>query len=185
MSHLTRNQILATADKTLSEAEEERLKLHLNECARCRNEVAFQRAISAVAREVLQTKTSVRFTDRVMSRVLQTATNSSISYRILQNLGYVFAMMLVVGVLGYVLMNPSRFLGSQTSTQPSELAKSWDAVSSQMSQFFQRSTSQFDQALVQKTDTPSWKIILMALSILGVYGVLYRFVFQKVVRMKL
>lgn len=185
MSHLTRQQILAAVDKRLSMTEHARLQLHLNDCARCRNEVALQQELTSVAREALQTRASVRFTDRVMSRVLRTATSSTFAYKILQNIGYVFAMMLVVGVLGIVLMNPSRFLGGQSQGQPSEFLTSWNTVSDQINQFFQQSTSQLNQTVAQRTALPSWKIILMTLCILGVYGVVDRYVIQKVVRMKL
>ncbi len=185
MSHLTKQQILEAVDNRLSSTEHARLQLHLNDCARCRNEVAFQQALTSVARESLQMKTSVRFTDRVMSRVLRTATSSTFAYKILQNIGYVFAMMLVVGVLGTVLMNPSRFLGSQSQSLPSEFLTKWNTVSGQINQFFQKSTSQLKETLAQRTALPSWKIILMTLCILGVYAVVDRYVIQKVVRMKL
>jgi hypothetical protein len=185
MNHLTRQQILATVDNELGKTDQERLQLHLNDCARCRNEVAVQRALTSVARESLQTRASVRFTERVMSKVLRTAKYSSFTYKILQNLGYVFAMMLVVGVLGTVLMNPSRFLSGQSPSQPSEFLTKWNTVSGQINQFFQQSTSQLNQTLAQRTSPPSWKIILMTLCILGVYAVVDRYVIQRVVRMKM
>ncbi|MGH2567220.1 MAG: anti-sigma factor family protein [Bacteroidota bacterium] len=182
MNHMTQEQLFAFVDGRL---EDDRVTAHLDECRRCRKEVAFQRSLVGTARGLPLTKPSARLTERVMSRVLRTTQERSFSYRILQNLGYVFAMMMVLAVLGYILNNSASFLVAEHEAQPSELVTAWKSYYSQMNQLLTKSSAQFSQAVTQRTATSAWKIVLTTFCILVGYGALDRFVLQKVIRMKM
>lgn len=185
MNHLTQEQIFAFIDGNFDDALEHQINAHLAACTRCNNEVALQRALLRTARELPLSKTSRGFTERVMGRVLRPARNNSLSYKILQNLGYVFAMMIVLAVLGYFLTNPSALFVKGADTQPSELSRAWKTFSTEVGQFLTLHTTQLSQTVAQKKSTPISRIITVTVFVLIAFGVLDRFVLQKVVRMKL
>jgi len=184
MDHLTQEQIFAFLDSQLDDALEHRFNAHLAECARCRNEVALQRSLARTVSELPLEETSTRFTGRVMSRVLQSQ-KRSFSEKILQNLGYAFAMMMVLGVLGYLLSNSSSLFSGSGESQPSEFVTAWKTFSANASQFLTQSTSQMSNTVTQQTATPLAKILTITFLVLIGLVAIDRFVLQKVVRMKL
>lgn len=182
MNHLSQEQVYLFIDGVVEGPILRQIQEHLDRCERCRREVELQRRLTRAARELPLAKTSERFTQRVMSRVLRSASERSLSYRLLQNLGYVFAMMVVLGVLGYILTNPSRLFVTDSETKPSEVVTAWQSFANRFHQLLSDGTAKLNQTMSQHATTPTWKIISMTVAVLFGLALFDRFVLRKVVR---
>ncbi len=116
MTHLTTKQIQQMADGTLDYAAQAQCTSHLAVCERCRKEIEFQKAITRVARHQPVVNTSAGFVTNVMHRIVP-GLQKSWKTRLVDNLGNIFAMCLVLAILGYAISTPSLF---QSPDQPAE-----------------------------------------------------------------
>ena len=111
MTHLTQAQILQMADGTADYATQATVTNHLAVCSRCRSELELQRSLLRAARRMPLPSVSDRFTRAVMARILPKEQNPAAAW-ILNNMGNMFAMMAVLGVLAYVLTSPAPVVGT-------------------------------------------------------------------------
>ena len=124
MNHLTTSQLMQFSDGTADFATQAACSNHLAVCAICRKEVEVQKLLLLAARRMPLVAPSKGFTGRVMRSVVRPMAYP-VAARVLNNLGNVFGMMLVLGVVGYFVMNP---VVLQRSPEPSETSKMVDGV---------------------------------------------------------
>ena len=184
MDHLSRQQIFALIDGQLDDADERRYNAHLAGCVRCRREAQLQRSLGRTVHHLPLEKTSARFTERTMNRILHVR-QQSLSYKILQHVGSAAAMVAVLVVLGYILNTPSKWVSGSESSTMTGLTNTWEAISKSLTTFISKSTTQLNTTVATQTSTPTSKIVVMTLLVLLGYAALDRFVLKKVIRMKL
>ena len=184
MEHLSQQQMSMLIDSQLDDAEERLVKTHLLSCARCTAEVTLQRSLVRAARELPLERTSQRFTERLMSRVIHSS-KPAFSYKLLQNLGSAFAMIAVLVVLGYVLSSPPALLSGASDSPSSELFTAWKTFYTNVYAFLTQSTTQLNQTVTQQTAAPISKILVTTFLVLVGFFALDRFVLQKIVRTKM
>ena len=184
MDHLSQQQIVALIDGRLDDAEEHLHNAHLAVCTRCRNEVALQRSLGRIVHDLPLEKTSQRFTERTMKRVLH-AGKQSFSYKVLQHVSSVAAMAAVLVVLGYILSSPSELFVGTDNSATSEMFTAWKTFYTSVQSVLSQGTAQVSKAVTSQTTTPASKIITTTLLVLVGLAALDRFVFQKMVRTKM
>ncbi len=110
MKHLTVSQLLQNVDGTADYAAQAAVTSHLAVCQRCRDEVEFQRSLMREARRIPPPQVSGNFTKRVMIQILPKDQNAIAAW-VLNNMGNVFAMMVVLAMLAFVLTSPTPMVG--------------------------------------------------------------------------
>lgn len=186
MNHLTTEQLFQYVDGTLQDSERPPLESHLSLCLRCRREVEFQRTLAGVTRGLPLVKPSARFTERVMTSVLPKPQPSWVA-KIMNNLGNVFAMMLVLGVLGYVLFSPSLKSDIQPS-QPSQLSealKTFSGFYNKFSNAIAHQSTQLTKGTAANSSGEGTKILLFTIVCLVVLASFDKFIIQRKIHTKL
>ncbi|MBI3786734.1 MAG: zf-HC2 domain-containing protein [Ignavibacteriales bacterium] len=186
MNHLTTEQLFRYVDETLPDAERSQLESHLLLCLRCRREVELQITLARITRELPLVKPSNRFTERVMASVLPKPQLSWVT-KIINNLGNVFAMMLVLGVLGYVLFSPSFKTDVQPSkpSQLSEALKTFSGFYNKFSNVLVHQSTQLTKGSTATSSGEGTKILLFTIVCLVVLASFDKFIIQRKVHTKL
>ncbi len=183
MTHLTVPQILQFLDGTADYATQAQCTNHLAVCGQCRREVEVHKKLSKASKQN-PFATSARFTERVMSRIAPEL-RTSWSSRILNNVAGAFAMMVVLGVFGYVVTSTSDFK-LESSPEYSTMAKSFTESYAKLKKSVQEET---DKMAVKTKASPSsnssQRIILFAFLALLTLGVIDRFVLRQLMKTKL
>ena len=182
MNHLTTTEIFGVVDGTILNGEKNAVLQHLEVCGRCRREVAFQKTLALAARQQVLTKPSKGFTERVMSAVVPSA-RRSLASRLLDNLGNVFAMMLVVGVVGYIVSGPALSGGTIGQSETYQLFKSFSDGYANVNQFLTQQSFLPKQKDV--SNTSGVKVLLFTIATLFFFAVVDRFVLRQFLKMKL
>jgi hypothetical protein len=115
MSHLTTNEVFQIVDETLANGVRTKIVAHLEICARCRQEVEFQRRVLRVAKGAPLVRPSADFRERVLKSVTPQSQSGWLS-KIVNNLGSILAMGIVLTIVWFAGSNTSPGSGS---TQPS------------------------------------------------------------------
>lgn len=149
MTHLTQTQICQTIDGTADYATQAAATSHLAVCQRCRGEVELQRSMMRAARRIPPPQVSEQFTKRVMARVLP-KNQSPLAAWILNNMGNVFAMMVVLAVLTFVMTNPTPLVGTTDSSPGQawmdEMSRGMENGYAKITSFLQRNSQAADHA---------------------------------------
>lgn len=182
MKHLTTTEVFGIVDGTILDGEKTSVLQHLDECVRCRREVAFQKTLALAARNQSLMKPSKGFTARVMSSALPSE-NRSLASRLLDNLGNVFAMMLVVGIVGYIVSGPALSGSAAGQSETYQLFKSFSDGYAKVNQFFSQQSFVAKQKVVETTS--GMKILLFTIAALLFFAALDRFVLRQFLKMKL
>ena len=182
MNHLMMNQILQFVDGTADYATQAQCTNHLAVCERCRREVEIQKRLSKVARQNVY-RTSARFTERVMSRVAPQLHLSWMN-RLLNNLSGVFAMMLVLGVLGYAISSTSGF-ESAANPELSSLTKSFTDSYAKLKESIHEETNKWTDKVTPPTSGRSQRFVIFAFFALLALGIVDRFVLRQLMKSKL
>ncbi|MGB2869892.1 MAG: hypothetical protein WBD36_15695 [Bacteroidota bacterium] len=182
MKHLTTTEIFGVVDGTILNGEKTTVLRHLEECGRCRQEVAFQKTLALAARNQSLTKPSKGFTARVMSTVLPPV-HRSLTSRLLDNLGNLFAMMLVVGVVGYIVSGPALSSGSTAQSETYQLFKGFSDGYATVNQFLSQQSFLAKQKVVETTSGA--KVLLFTIATLLFLAAIDRFVLRQFLKMKL
>jgi anti-sigma factor RsiW len=124
MKHLSTTEIFEIVDDTIANGARTKLMIHLEECAKCRQEVEFHRKLERSAKAAPLARPSRDFTARVLSRI-SPRTQQSWSSKIIDNLGSILAMGLVLTVVWYANTNPALSSSSNQITVFSQLAKTY------------------------------------------------------------
>lgn len=184
MIHLTTKQILQFVDGTLDYASQAQCTNHLAVCARCRSEVEFQKTLAKIARRQPSVQPSGRFAARVMGRIIPQK-RKTWANTVLDNLGNVFAMFVVLTVVGYAIANPSLFTPKDHSSQPSLLSQTIAGTYNKIVQSFAERTKDATQTVVSTSANDSSRVISMTLMTLLFLIVLDQFVLKRYTGMKM
>jgi len=184
MIHLTTKQVLQFVDGTLDYASQAQCTNHLAVCAQCRSEVEFQKTLAKVSRRQPTVQPSGQFASRVMGRVFPQK-RKTVASTILDNLGNVFAMFVVLTVVGYAIANPSLFTPQDRPAQPSVLSQTIAATYGKIVQSFAERTKDATQTVVSTSTNDSSRVISMTIMTLLILIVLDQFVLKRYTGMKM
>jgi hypothetical protein len=184
MMHLTTKQTLQFVDGTLDYASQAQCTSHLAVCAQCRSEVEFQKTLAKVSRRQPTVQPSRQFVSRVMGKVVPQK-RKTWANTILDNLGNVFAMFVVLTVVGYAIANPSLFTPQDPSTQPSVISQTIADTYSKIVQSFADRTKDATQTVVSTSTNDSSRVISITLITLLFLVVLDQFVLKRYTGSKL
>jgi anti-sigma factor RsiW len=101
--HCTSEQLQMLLDGRLAGGEREVVLTHLQECARC---MAASRGLEQLDRGLRQLPVSaagVEFTEKVMEAITPSG-RLSFAFRLVENLAYVFALLIVTGIIAVVFV---------------------------------------------------------------------------------
>lgn len=184
MNHLTTKQILEFTDATLDYAAQAQCTSHLAVCARCRREVDLQKLVSKVSRQQPVVTTSSGFVHRVMARIVPQP-QKAWKTRVIDNLGNVFAMAMVLAVLGYAVTNPSLFRVQEQSSRQSFIPQSVTDAYAKVVQSFSQRANDATKQMVSSTGYENAKIISLTIFSLLILVALDQFVLKRYLGMKM
>ncbi len=170
MTHLTTKQIIQIVDGTLDYASQAQCTTHLAVCAQCRKEVEFEKAVAKVARRQTVVSPSKDFVRNVMGRIVP-KTSATWKQKVVDNLGNVFAMCMVLAILGYAISTPSLFQAPSGSPQQNIIPKYVsDTYTKIVESLSQRTTDVTKKMVSSSTDDRTKKISLTLFSLLILIG---------------
>ena len=178
MTHLTTKQILQFVDGTLDYASQAQCTSHLAVCERCRHEVGFQKAVAKVSRHQALVPVSSRFTQNLMAQVVPEM-RTSWKTKFVDNLGNVFAMCLVLIILGYAVSTPSIFQVTDQAAQPSLIPPVVSDTYAKIVQSFSQRASDASKQVVTSSGNESTKTIGLAVISLLILAALDQFVLKR------
>ncbi len=183
MTHLTTKQILQMVDGTLDYAAQAQCTSHLAVCDRCRREMEFEKAVARTAKHQPVVRTSAGFAGAVMLRVVP-GLKKSWKTRLVDNLGNIFAMCLVLAILGYAVATPALFQTPEDTTQQSIVPPVVSETYGKIVDSFSRHANEATNQLVSSKGNDSSRMIsVMILSLLLLAGI-DQFVLKRFVGMK-
>ena len=184
MTHLTTKQIMQVIDGTLDYASQTQCTSHLAVCERCRHEIDFQKAIARVSRHQPVITTSAGFAARVMA-VIVPAGQKSWKTRLVDNLGNIFAMCLVLAILGYAVSTPAIFQASDQSTQQSIVPQVVSDTYAKIVDSFSKHANDATKQVVSSSGNNSAKMISLTLISLLVLAGIDQFVLKRFIGMRM
>jgi anti-sigma factor RsiW len=101
--HCTSEQLHTLQDGRLAGVERAEVTGHLEECARCRRAYRNIQQLDRSLRELPIAAAGAGFTDKVMEKVLPSG-HLSLAFRIVENLAYMFAVLIVTGIITVVFI---------------------------------------------------------------------------------
>ncbi len=162
MTHLTTKQILQMVDGTLDYAAQAQCTSHLAVCERCRHEMEFQKAVAKAARHQPLAHTSPGFVQAVLRRVAP-GPRKSWRTRIVDNLGNVFAMAMVLAILGYAVSTPSLFQTQDQSSQRSYMPPVVSETYAKIVQTISSGTTDASKQVAVSTGNEGTKLIALTI----------------------
>jgi hypothetical protein len=184
MNHLTTKQVLQMVDGTLDYASQAQCTSHLAVCQRCRNEIELQKAITKVSRHQPIANASAGFVRKVMLQIVPER-KKSWKTRLVDNLGNIFAMCMVLAILGYAISTPALFQAPEQSTQqsfiPPVVSETYAKITDAFSKRAKEATSQLTGS---KGNDGTNMVSLMVLSLLLLAGI-DQFVLKRFVGMRM
>lgn len=184
MIHLTTQQILQFVDGTLDYASQAQCTNHLAVCGRCRKEVEFQKVIAKASRHQPVIQTSAGFVRRVMTHIVPRQ-EKTWKTRIIDNLGNVFAMAMVLAVLGYAITTPSLFQVQEQSSQKSIIPQAVTDTYVKIVHSFSQRADAATQQVLSTTGNESNKMISLTVLSLFILIALDQFVLKRYMGMKM
>ncbi len=176
MSHLTFKQIQDIADRSdTSDA----LLRHVADCRRCAREVAIQRSLARATKDAPVVKTSAAFTRKIMESV-DPGSRQTWLFRLLGGTGNVFAMVLVLAIIGYALVFSPGTSGA--SSEPSAMSKLLTEYYGQLQQVLVQASSTTKGIIASKAPAEESKIFIMMIASVLVLLLLDRFVLGRFLR---
>ena len=184
MIHLTTKQILQFVDGTLDYASQAQCTNHLAVCGRCRKEVELQKVIAKASRHQPVIQTSAGFVRRVMTHIVPRQ-EKTWKTRMIDNLGNVFAMAMVLAVVGYAVTNPSIFKVQEQSTQQSIIPQTVSDTYAKIVRSFSQRANAATQQVLTTTGNESNKMISLTVLSLFILIALDQFVLKRYMGMKM
>lgn len=184
MTHLTTRQILQFADGTLDYAAQAQCTKHLAICERCRREIEFQKVVGKIARHQVPVQPSSGFVQRVMAQIVP-QTRKSWKTRLVDNLGNVFAMAMVLAILGYAISNPSLVQLQQQSTTQAIIPQSVSDAYTKFLQTVSQRASEATQQVAKSTGKENNNIVALTILSLVILGALDQFVLKRYMGLRL
>lgn len=184
MNHLTTKQILQFTDGTLDYAAQAQCTSHLAVCARCRKEVELQKLVLKVSRQQPDVATSSGFVQRLMARIVPQP-RKTWKTRVIDNLGNVFAMAMVLAVLGYAVSNPALFRMQEQTARPSLIPQAVTDTYAKVIESFTQKANDATKQVVTSTGAENTKMISLTLFSLLILVALDQFVLKRYIGMKM
>ncbi len=184
MTHLTTKHILQFTDGTLDYASQAQCTNHLALCARCRKQVELHKAIAKVSRHQPAVRTSPGFVQRVMTRVVPQQ-EKTWKTRLVDNLGNVFAMAMVLAVLGYAITTPSLFRVQEQSWPQSIIPQTVSDTYAKFIHSFSQRADAATQQVLRSTANESNKMISLTVLSLFILVALDQFVLKRYMGMRM
>ncbi len=180
MTHLTTKQILQFTDGTLDYASQAQCTNHLAVCERCRKEIDLQKAISKIARRQTPVQPASGFVQRVMTHILPRQ-QKSWKAKFIDNLGNVFAMAMVLAILGYAISNPSLFhiQVQQQSTTTSIIPQSVSDTYAKFLQSLGQQASAATQRVITTTGRDNNNVVSLTILSILILGALDQLVLKR------
>lgn len=184
MIHLTTKQVMQFIDGTLDYASQAQCTNHLAVCERCRKEVELQKVIAKAARRQPVVHTSSGFLRKIMTRVVPQR-EKTWKTRLIDNLGNVFAMAMVLAVLGYAITNPALFKVQEQSSQQSFVSQTFTDTYTKIIQSFSERANAATKQVVNSTGAGSNMTILLSVLSLFILVALDQFVLKRYMGIKM
>jgi len=184
MTHLTTKQVMQFVDGTLDYASQAQCTSHLAVCERCRREIEFQKALAKSSRRQPVARTSSDFVRRVMTRILPEPQRSW-KTRLIDNLGNVFAMAMVLAILGYAVTNPALFRVQEQQSHPSQITQTFTDTYAKVVQAFSQKASAATKQVVNTTGRDNSEMISLTILSLFILVALDQFVLKRYMGMKI
>lgn len=184
MNHLTQEEIDGLSDGSLNPEHRARVETHVAACARCARELRLQQNLGKAIAQLPLEKTSVEFTGRLMERILSSQ-KATVWSRLLLHAGNVFAMMLVLGVIGYVLTTPKLFVKSEQPSAVTKAFKPFQQFYSDARSFLTSRSEQLNQGVLGTSSPHAFRLLTFALITLVVLGAFDRYVIRRIMHLKL
>ena len=178
MSHLTFKQIQDLADRSDTG---DALLRHVADCRRCAREVAIQRSLARAAKEAPVVKTSASFTRKIMESV-DPGSRQTRLFRVLGGTGNVFAMVLVLAIVGYALvLSPGT---SGATSEPSAMSKLLTEYYGQLQQVLVQASGTMKGTIASQAPAQESKIFIMMIASILILLLLDRFVLGRFLHMR-
>lgn len=179
--HLTNEQLQSFVDGMLPANEAASATVHLRICSRCRNASAALRRLDMTLRNLPIANLGGDFTRNVLTR-LDIVPKSPVLFRVVENLAYVFGMMIVLGVMLAVFVLTGVIDSTQVSNTQTFLNNAGDAVAEQTSHFVTSFASVLQSYLPFIFGNGNLKIAVMGTATVGMLVVLDKFLKRKILR---
>jgi len=184
MNHLTTREILQYVDGTILNGERTSVVSHLEVCPRCGKEVEFQRALGRIARQEPLEAASEQLKGRVMERVAPGKQHLWFQ-KIIDNLGSVFAMIIVLGILGYALLTPTAWKSSDQPTVITDVLKTYSDLYGQAKQYLKTESTKLQSTWTPSSWTGSNRLIALTLLSLVILIAIDGLVLRKITKLRL
>jgi anti-sigma factor RsiW len=127
--HATAEQLLEFLDGTLTASGRQDVEEHLRSCASCTKVLKEFQALDRSLHKVPLVCTSKGFSGAVLSRVLADG-KEPLTFRLLTSLAYIFAMLIVLVILGVVFLSTGVLKMQNEGTEANRFQAVFDAASS-------------------------------------------------------
>jgi anti-sigma factor RsiW len=184
MTHLTNKQIVQFTDGTLDYASQAQCTGHLAICERCRKEIELQKTIAKIARHQLAAQPASSFVQRVMAQIIPQP-QKSWKTRLVDNLGNVFAMAMVLAILGYAVSNPSLFQLQQQSSQPSIIPQVVTDTYVKLVQSISQRTNEVTQQVATSTGRENSNMISLTIVSLLILAAIDQFILKRLMGLRM
>lgn len=179
--HLTNEQLQSFVDGMLPPNEAASVTVHLRICSRCRNAAAALQRLDTTLRNLPIANLGGDFTRNVLTR-LDIVPKSPMLFQVVENLAYVFGMMIVLGVMLAVFVLTGVVDSSQVSNTQTLLNNASDEVAEQTAHFVASFASALQSYLPFIFGNGNLKIAIMGTITVGMLVVLDRFLKRRILR---
>lgn len=173
-AHLTNEQLQLLVDSALSPDETAIAKEHLQSCRQCNAGFVSLSNVHSVLRVLPLEKPSSNFTHSVLMR-LNIAPKTSILFRIVENLAYVFGLMIVLGIMLTVFLVTGVISKGQVVETQSTMSNAGRIVGQQLETMTSWLTAFLQTYLPFMFGSGSMRIALMSLVAIAMLAVFDRF----------
>ena len=167
MKNPTRQELMEFVDGVLTPQRKAEIEYLVRHSTALQNEISLLNAMKKAVQTELTISPSKNFTAEVMKELLP-ARQETIAYRLLKNSSNIFAMVLVLSLIGIVLLpspTPSAGTANSLSRSLDSFSSFYDSAIRDLSEW----TKQYSQPLGEASKTTSGKIAFIALAIFSLF----------------
>ncbi len=179
--HLTNEELQSFIDGTLVPDEAPSLAAHLQVCAHCRTAHQSLRRLDGAMKSLPAENLGSEFTRNILAR-LNIVPQPSILFRVVENLAYVFGMMIVLGVMIAVFVLTGIIDSSQVAQTQSAIGNITEAITGRTSHFMESFAMALQSYLPFLFGDGNLKIAATGTCVVGLLAVLDRFLKKRILR---
>jgi anti-sigma factor RsiW len=169
--HCTSADLQLLMDGRISGAEREKVHAHLQECVRCRMAYQSMAQLDRGLRKMPVAAASNAFTEKVMEKVVPSS-HLPFAFRIVENLAYVFAALIVTGLVTTLFIATGVIDSGQVTEGQGKLSAYSSAAGSWLAQVIHGGTGWLERYFPLKAGTPH--VLLVGVGILAGFALLDR-----------